>query len=300
MIIILTSHLWLPLLYSHYGNNNGLATSTDNEIFNILNTDINHCLSPVDGYCFLFDNEITLVNAILYDNQSMDDNITYNKKKETHMLSLIDKNGHFYNQYNILNNYSINKSIISYGDIITLLAKLGELEPQTSDSICICPSFINIIDNITFFFDQYENKWIIMYFPFIYRNNILSDNVLSTIIFDNKSIFYNKSKNINHAYNITNKFIHPYSFVVEYLSLVNNDDKILNNLSEMNIKITDFYSVNRTGIKKYNILYKTVLLDNIGALSHSKPIHNRKRIQFTGNDAICFIYCNTLNLNVNI
>ncbi len=195
------------------------------------------------------------------------------------------------------NNTSINNTVVRI-DVESFQFILDQLKGDETDRVgnmhsgnCICPIFLGIYGNITFHYNDYDNTWIVMHNPRIYRTNSLSTLVMSTVKYHYNSMFYDVNLQIRKIYNMDN-LIHHNSFIVEYDSLPTFSSPLQN------------HPTTNTMEEEKNIMYS----DNLAELNsrvkslEERPLilekilkSERTTIQLINDDAICFNYCDTLN-----
>lgn len=304
-LLVLSSHLWLPYLgfYAGYGN------TVKGEIHLILNREMDECTnsSSLSEYCFLRDtNDRSLINDVLKMTESSIDKPSSSlKHHHREGLNLImDAEQLIY--YPVLFPTPLappdalsNFLVFPYGEnteqyqwttqyvrteleLNTLLTRIHTEETKrgiVSERPCICPSFVRIEANMSFYLDTSEQRWIVMLEPVIHRNNTFAELVSSTVSLNAQSLFYNKPGST------ATDMIHYDSFVIEYLELSSKqlmlDDKeiIATQLGKFNTKLKD------AGFEEARIYYR---------MNEAPLQEQRKKMHVSGDDAICFIYCNTI------
>lgn len=142
---------------------------------------------------------------------------------------------------------------------------------------CVCSIFLNIVSDINFLYDESVGRWLVLREATIYRNNSFAELTASRIAFNERSRFYRKHKQWEEG-----ELVHYDSFVVEYtepslpLPVAEDDDHTMQAMRNANDKLRD-------GGYKEARLFKRII---------QAPV--RKQMPLSGNDAICFIYCDTL------
>lgn len=119
--------------------------------------------------------------------------------------------------------------------------------------------------NLSFLYDTRQQEWLVMLRPTIYRNNSFAELVSSTITYNRQSLFFSQHHHIE-------ELIHYDSFVVEYIDPVSQEQsKSVKNLSDT----------------LHDIAFEEAsLFTKISSLS-------TKQMHISGDDAVCFVYCNT-------
>jgi hypothetical protein len=176
-------------------------------------------------------------------------------------------------------------------DIVPLLTHLQRqqlaLHPTTeATSLCVCPLFLNLVANVSFLFDTSEQRWLVMAQPTIHRNNSFAELVASSVSYNEKSLFYKRhlqwQKYVGKA-----DLIHYDSFVIEYIepvdelldTMTNMPTEVFSTLSSLNQKLEE------THLTTARLFYR---------LKESEVQAQRKKVHVSGSDAICFIYCDTM------
>jgi hypothetical protein len=156
-----------------------------------------------------------------------------------------------------------------------LLRQLGDLQRSTGTR-CICPSFLGILDNISFRLyhkpQTREESWLVMHDPVLYRVPSDARLVHTKPLYTESSPFYVfdpfPGKSLTH-YD---------SFVVEF-SVPDSPSQPLTTLTDYNNRLFEHGGGE-----------KTFILQQLGQKSVA-----RLRLQLSGDDASCFIYCQRLS-----
>lgn len=255
--------------------------SRQNTISRLMNRNTYPCRSykpSQDEFCFLEEEDVKQANFKLKLPQ-LDKEINSNES----IYYLIDKWGSIYfypgepNQIDFLVNTL--ESI-----------RLDEEEKRNLHGyMCICPAFLGIRQNISFFYNTNEERWIIMLYPVIIRENILAGRVSSTVRYHYNSNLFSVNEDLHRRYNNNDDSVdaidsgnkhplidleHSSSFVVEYEDLP-DQSSVSDLLKEMDNKMI---SVNP----------RPLILERVTRFE-------KKRQQMIGDQAICFIYCNKVS-----
>ena len=144
---------------------------------------------------------------------------------------------------------------------------------QNINNTCVCPIFMGIRENITFFaYDDGSDtrQWLIMHRPFVYRNNTMGNKIESTLLYHTHSPLYLNYNNFMYstASVMSPKQIHYETMYVEYTEVI-YDEGICNTSSSLDRIVFD------------------IVTDNVTT--------QQRRITLTKDDAICFHFCDTTN-----
>ena len=143
---------------------------------------------------------------------------------------------------------------------------------------CICALFLNILSNVSFLYDNSEQRWIVMKDVSIYRNNSFAELMASRISFNERSRFFKKHRQWQSL--VDEELIHYDSFVVEYTDVSLIEEEVE---EELSIK-----TMRRANDKLREIPYsKASLFKRTG-------VSIRKQVPISGSEAICFVYCDAL------
>lgn len=323
IVLILFSNLWIGLIIdidlvdnTLNLNNNKFIILNGKNVTMCLNYNNNHHQQKKEeeegediiSYCIIKNNSLWLKSIdIPYSLCLSNSNSDYNYQKclkqqqkkifikineSNNNYSYHRKNNYYYKYYDLIEKKDklINK--------INLIEKLEEV--RNNDPIpCICPSYINIIGNYSFLYNDIDQEWIILFKPFLSRNNTFSDLKKSSITYDNNTNQFYRYEYIKNLINYTiddEQYIHYESFIIT--SIYNNDDNNNNNdYDNNNNKIIDNnkdeeeyeYDINKN-IKDFENKEENILLKMI-------KINSDKIIKRTlkESDAICFIHCENIN-----
>lgn len=137
------------------------------------------------------------------------------------------------------------------------------------NTTCVCPILMGIAENITFLNYRYresdKEEWIIMYRPFIYRNNTLSNLIESTVLYQSSSSLYENYLNFVSNTAMNPRQIHYETIYVEY--------------TELSLPVS-----------KSDSKHEESLICRIEEVRHQQ-----RRITLTQQDTICFHFCDTTN-----
>lgn len=151
---------------------------------------------------------------------------------------------------------------------------------QTSQP-CICGLFLNIVSNVSFLYDSATQSWLVMARPFIQRNNSFAELVASNIKYNEHSLLFKKHRQWQHLVDESDDLIHYDSFVVEY---TDTDSSLLAaSNEELDVLRTQNELLREAEFKEAS-LFRRVHEADLG----------RRQLPMSGEDAICFVYCETL------
>ncbi len=332
-LFIFGSHLWMPL-FVRLEQTQPILVQLQSDIKHATGVVLYHCpLTPnvTNGHCFVRaslqgDTVSPSVENTLQDDSSWKEKSSSSSKiipKSTpesnlpngFFFSFVDKEFKLYYQFNMLQkdentlapvyitDEELSKQLkqIQETETTRLSAKTGNGHQVTRKQTnpCICPAFLDILDDVVFFFDRVSHKWIVLNRPVVFRNNTLSDLVSSVVNYAEISQFYKKNKALQDYLDL-GEVIHHDAFIVEYTEylppklphanvLIAED---LNELKELNHRLTEFYALEST-VKKKKKNPKAFLL-------YKNQEYERKKIQLIEEDAICYIYCTTMNTKLAV
>lgn len=313
IIVVLSAHLWMPYL--------GLYTATPKDkIRLLLNQSILECtnLTAIHApYCFLYNEEVidekmlielaltkpvfftdmgTLIDeeeaAFPIDglNLIMDHNESLYTPMLFHIASTLDPIGEFFSSSPTSKWQK--RYLRPEQELIPLLTYIHHEELSrgaVTQHPCLCPLFLNIVANVSFLFDTSEQRWVVMAQPVLVKNNSFADLVASTVSSNEKSLFYKAHTYWQRYMSGSGEMIHYDSFVVEYtepsMQLLGEMGldlrQELSQLDNLNKKLKD------GEFDKASLFYRP----NEAATAVQLQ---RKKMHVSGNDAACFIYCDTL------
>lgn len=233
------SSLWIPPVSFEFNYNNR-NNATSKLVFIDSNNDIYHTVYHLPVFKANRDDEEE------YQEVGMD----RKKRKNKHALES-------------------KKELMKERDLLNLLHSL-----DNNGEMCICPFLIGLDSvNMTFFFRKETQQWSILYQPFIYRNNTLSDLVETRPIYDEKSVLYKNFRRFHGDKPIA--LIHYSIISVEYTSFIK--ESLETHDDEMK-RMTRVEKQQETG----NVIFSALT---------SIEQKRQERITLSGDDAICFIYC---------
>ena len=200
--------------------------------------------------------------------------------------------------YHLLHDGNNASIMIDHNTLIKKLEalRLDEEKRNLFGNICICPAYLDIYGNITFFYNDKDANWVVMYNPVIHRNNTLSTLVLSTIKYHYNSNFFDINQRIRQLYDLNN-LEHYDSFVVEYdiippdtsSSSSSSSGGTINDNFVSYVGPTKLLAHMNSRLKKLgDTMDHPILLENIHHFEKST-------FHLTTNNAICFTYCDALN-----
>jgi len=200
----------------------------------------------------------------------------------------VDESGEYYFTQHLLESQSYEGEEGHLHSVVTLVRESQLTRHLTQLHLkegvkCICPAFLGILDNVSFHLypTNYDNekRWLIMHDPVLYRNSSDARLVMTTPIFPTTSPFAAFSPS-------GGPHTHYETFMVEF--------------SAPNFKFDDAHkNQSRATLTEYNNrLYehyggrgrKMFILQQ---LSREKSV-DRLRLQLSGEDASCFIFCQRL------
>lgn len=273
----------------------------DEKITVIIGRNITHCNSTNENYSFCYiedDDEMSNNFAVRARLQLSKPNMkTWDPilNQPTMFRDSKSSTTTFY----LLHDGDNSSLMLEHDDIVKKLEalRIDEERRNLYGNICICPSYLGIYGNITFFYNDKDATWIIMYNPVIHRNNTLSTLVLSTIKYHFNSNFFDINQHIRQLYDLNN-LEHYDSFVVEY-----NIMPIDITMTKTNIHDLELYMTNEAILSHMNHRLKLLgrqLVGDDGETKHPillEKVNNFDKATFhlTTNNAICFTYCDALN-----
>ena len=136
---------------------------------------------------------------------------------------------------------------------------------------CVCSLFLNIVGNLSFLYDSGESRWLVMANPVIHRNNSFAELVVSNINYNKRSLFFNKYTRWQSL--VPQELIHYDSFVVDYIELVpTGRDTVVPTLNNQ---------PREADVSLFSRVHTTAAL--------------HKQVHLSGDDAVCFVYCDALS-----
>lgn len=321
VILVLSSHLWLPHLFT---SETSVSLTTTASLHAILGVNISHCDDTDERsvYCFLLDEPPSasklrnqalryfsnpgaynqtrrVITDFLYDStyQAL---ASFNLIEIPYAMDIATISTSIWSSFNLWDEETVDDAIpIEIGDdmvpVVTkryvnikesILSLVSALYHEESQYVCLCAPFLNILDNVTFYRDGGE--WRALFEPVIVRNSTFSDLILSSIKYAETSRFYQKDALFKRMIpHLSEERVHHDSFVVEYSEPSDASLDVIQSLGDMTEKLDLFYRTRKDATEEEEVNVK------LFARQLEKP--QRKRVHLTGNDAICFVYCNALN-----
>lgn len=149
-------------------------------------------------------------------------------------------------------------------DLVRQLSKISG-----TNHTCICPVLMGIAENITFI-ESERREWLVMYQPFVYRNNTMSNKIESSLLYRKESPFYENYRQFVSKMGFPQSLIHYETMYIEYTEIW--PQRIIDQEAEASV-------TNRPPL----------------ILSHEDPVTKQRRITLTQSDTICFYFCDTMN-----
>ena len=139
---------------------------------------------------------------------------------------------------------------------------------------CICPVLMGIAENITFI-ESERGEWLVMYQPFVYRNNTMSNKIESSLLYRKESPFYENYRQFVSKMGFPQSLIHYETMYIEYTEIW--PQRVIDQEGEG------------------SITQRPPLI-----LIHEDPVVKQRRITLTQSDTICFYFCDTMNSAIRI
>ncbi len=138
------------------------------------------------------------------------------------------------------------------------------------NNTCVCPVFMGLRENMTFLVLGEDKQLVIMYKPFVYRNNTLSNRIQSSLLYHKHSPFYDNYESFmsNTVPRMSSEQIHYETLYVEYTEIID-----------------DYKDCDITPGSDQ------IMFD----IEREPQSSEQKRITLTKKDAICFYFCDTAN-----
>lgn len=232
--------------------------STPTKLYDHLGIEVASCLLNEEGLCFLLPHEESVGVEKLLGMARRPSSPPINKTTTTTLDLLVGGR-----EQRLLYPLEFLGGIVQYvsveNELIPLLMHLDKEERKatgTKKHPCICPLFLNMPGNLSFLYDTSQQEWVVMIRPAIYRNNSFAELVLSSVNYNAQSLFFSS------PYHISDELIHYDSFVVEYTDSVQEMAPAKN-------------------LEEASLFTKVSSLD-------------RKQMHIFGDDAVCFVYCDTI------
>lgn len=303
IILIFSSNLWigfiidLPynnqlLLNDHYKTINGLNfPNCFNIIDHYYNDNDNDHNSNITGnnhhYCLIQKNNIWSKNIDFIPSSFIKSPISTSlSKKKIFKKINISENNYYYHIRNIFY-YKFYDLIDEKDKLINkneLIQKLEEI--RNDDPIpCICPSYIGIIGNYSFIYNDIDQEWIILYKPFLSRNNTFSDLKKSNIRYDKGTNQFIRHEYIKNLINYTIQdeyYLHYESFIITSIVNNNNNDNI-------------------QSIEEKEENEKEIIIENEENLILKKnkiDLNKIMKMTLKESDSICFVHCENINKKI--
>lgn len=171
------------------------------------------------------------------------------------------------------------RRLVSYAGLINELERLrveDERRGHQANRPCICPVFLGLVTNTTLLYREDGNNWLVMHQPVIARNNSFASQLVSTMRHHFNSVLFPLSQRVGQVFGAArlSDLVHYDTIVVEY-SVAAPEDATLVQLGELDGRLR-------------RLSQRPVLLAQVDQF-------NRVQQQLTGNDAICFVYCDRVN-----
>lgn len=260
-------YILASLLMPHLAYFNMTAIeATQAKLYSHLGIEVASCLSNNEGVCFLMPHEESLgVEKLLEMTRHHYHPPNSPTNKTTLDLLVGDRE-------QVLYPLAFSGGVVQYvsieNELIPLLMHWDKEEREatgTTKQPCICPVFLNMPGNLSFLYDTSQQEWLVMLRPTIYRNNSFAELVSSTITYNRQSLFFSQHHRVE-------ELIHYDSFVVEYMDPVSPPQpKSVKNLSD---------TLREVAFEEASLFTKISSL-------------NTKQMHISGEDAVCFVYCNT-------
>jgi hypothetical protein len=150
-----------------------------------------------------------------------------------------------------------------------------------SDAPCVCPPFLGLLDNLTVLY-RGSNGWLVMPRPSIRRVNVGASEVRSTVHYHFNSVLYDLNLRLQQ-WLAPGDVVHYNTFIVEYDAPAQQEPS--DALHELHGRLDAFYRRQSTQFPDGR--HGIELLQRV-------PVE-RQTVQLKGNDAICYIYCDRMN-----
>lgn len=297
VLLVLSSHVWLAPLGLSTAIGADRMTYVDLHFLSrLLATDepaslsLEHCFSPkvmndtLEDYCFLGGDTLISLTPISLG--------THEKpsREKTDMLILSDVNNSLYYRLSLLNRSSA--VLFSEDALFTLLETLR----AEDERVCMCPVFFGILDNCHFYYETHLQQWRLLLSPQIYRNNSFSDQILSNVQYRAESPFYSGNRNLLASLPPEERgdALHYESFTIVYeKALVSTpNETLLHELAQhVSQRRRNRYSDEERSLDL--IFYRQRILPAETPMETNSA--SQRRLQLTGEEAICFVHCQRLN-----
>lgn len=322
VFLVLSSHLWLPFIgFLPY-------ETPHDQIHHLVNLSVQSCSESDNNatYCYLYNHEqltsealrmiteselLLFTSSIIRLNETLDLLVNEYKSFYYPIIVQVSKNKAYkytteFIPVGALEEFLFGDWLVSETeddkesvalrvylrpneDILPILTHLHKQETALNSAVtsspCICPLFLNIVANVSFLFEASEQRWLVMAQPVIHRNNSFAELVASSVSYSEKSLFHKRHSQW-HDYVGRADLIHYDSFVIEYTEPSNDlidtlsiPPEMTSQLSALNEKL---YASEFT---KASLLYRA---------NEAEIQAQRKKVHVSGSDAICFIYCDTM------
>jgi len=307
-IIVFTTHLWLPYISLY-------SITTQEELSLLLDKPIHECtnFSSSEPYCFLYNHEhldekrlmeLTIKTPVFSGQSGL---LALVEREPAPLLAhlhlLADERRSIYYPL-VFRTPVISSSLSDFfsssdeesvkgewhtryvrleQELIPLLSYIHHEELNRGAIIqhpCICPLFLNIIANVSFLFDVSEQRWLVMAQPSIIRVNSFAEQVASTVASNERSLFYKSHRYWQRQMKDDGEMIHYDSFIVEYTEPSNE------------LTLTEQSELSR--FNKVMGEHDYTELRILSRQNEEMVQMQRKKAHVSGNDASCFIYCDTL------
>lgn len=247
MILVLTSHLWLSPLLT-------LTVSTDG-------CDPRYNITP----CRIEPDQVWHEIDTAVDYRSL--KMIHKEEREPSLYQYYSdtESGKYYVAFRMLDGQY---KWFHPPDLVRQLEKKGKAS-------CVCPLLMGITENVTFinYHDKEEggdsHQWLMMYRPFVYRNNTMSYRIESSLTYKPESAFYENYRQFMSTSGTLLTQIHYETLYVEYTEIW-PQRRLNNEKGEGGDRVS-------------------LLLDIVDG----RP--RQRRVTLTQSDAICFHFCDTTN-----
>lgn len=305
IILILSSHYWIIHIIPIYNDTNNHIKSTSLVLHNhttqydYKSTIINECdTESLEQSSYCITKSLYLwkpMKFIKEYNEIGDDN-----KDDNLLQSLVDENNHVSiilnrHYHSIKTRYILPLNILL--DYLTKLRNKYNIE-------CICPKFIGIYDNITFIYNNDENRWLLMYKPYIYKHSILSKKIISMIEYNTKEDIDKEDDEYYHIYyenyNKIKKITpnnHYDLLYVDFISLNRLNDSIVINhqqreiLKDENTKLRNHDIIDKCIHNEDDKDRRLIFLSNYHYYNYD-VLHDKRMLK--RDESICFTFCQSI------
>ena len=169
--------------------------------------------------------------------------------------------------------------LVNYWQLQSLLEQLQEHERDRLGlpaAPCVCGAFLGLLDNVTLL--HRHNAWLVMPRPVIRRVNAMASEVQSRVRYHYNSQLFDISQRLESQLQM-GETRHYNNFIVEY------DQPQEPLLAAPSASLGEQQS-------------RVAQLEPVPVVLQRVP-SERVRLQLTGDDAICYIYCDTMNARMS-